>query len=175
MATLSYNDGVIAKGTVTSASERAYLSNQLLVLADGGYKTPSKNPDTNKYLETVQALCTTDVWKIKSGEYLNRRLKSTFFREVALLISDESIPMLSLKCLHYLAIYFNHKSHWKDQFAIVANSQNNSTTEGKYFYESIKKQIGLLERKPTSPEQVYFSSFIDEFFNEIQETYTVGY
>ena len=154
MATLSNYGGVIAKGTVTSASGRAYLSNQLMELANGGKITPCKHLSANKYLEAVLALSRKDNRRIKFGIYIARQHRSQFLREVALLIADESMPMLKPKYLYFLAYLFNLKVNCKFYFGGYDDHYSeNRYAESENFYQNFKRQLGEMKRKPTSKEE----------------------
>ncbi len=177
MATLSKVDGVIAQGTVTAASERAYLSNQLMALANGGYKTPSKNPDTNRYLETVKALCTTDVVKIKSGRYVDEKLKNAFFNELALLFKDERFPLIKPEYLFYLAELFNQNKDWKSDFSLAVCDVVYGKKQGHFFYNRLILSLQKMFVKPSSTgewdffytkERLDFSKFTSQHLKTIK-------
>lgn len=158
MATLSKYDEVIAKGTVTAASERAYLSNQLLLLATySGYESSSINSDTDKYLQAVQALCTTDVVKIKSGRYVDNKLKNAFFKELVLLFKDETFPLIEIKFLFYLAELFNQNKDWKSDFSLAVIDVTNRDKQGHFFYNRLKLSLQKMYVKPsTKGEWAFF-------------------
>ena len=154
MATLSNYGGVIAKGTVTSASGRAYLSNQLMELANGGKIIPCKHLSTNKYLEAVLALSRKDKRRIKFGIYIARKHRSQFLKEVALFIADESMPMLKPKYLYFLAHLFNLKVNGEFYLGIYDDYHEYvQNADWVNFYHNFKQQLDEMKGKPASAEE----------------------
>jgi len=150
MATLSYRDKAVAQSTVKLESGRAFLSNQLIALSNGKRLAKNMDAKASNFIKTVQALPVKDF------------AKSSFYYELALLVQDTAIPVITdIETLRLLVNYHHSKVENQSDWHIKLQSLSHNFDDLKFgnsFSTQIRYIYNELAIKPSTP--IEFDIFI---------------